>query len=496
LVWFGATWWLPGRKDAEVLTAVASRGDLVITVSDRGELESSQSVQMLCEVEGGGKLVTIVPEGTPVKKGDEVAVFDTDALQKGINEQEVKWEQAEGKEQSARGELEVQKNKAEGEIAKADLAFILAKIDLEAYEDEEGEYKVELDKREAALSLARKEEKEAEDNLDFNRSLVKKGFAQLEQMRAIELNMEAKRFAAQQLAADLTMFKKFTKLRKLTELRAKAEDAKRELERTRKSQAAATQKAENELQAAQKTAALERGQLARLRRQLDKCVVMAPMDGIVIYYKERWDDSARVRPGGALHYQQPIFSLPDLNNMQVKVKVHESVVKKVHLKQSATMQVEALPNQVLHGKVLEVSTVAQSDGWRGGGVKEYETEVSIDDLPTDAGLRPGMTAEVKILVKTVKDALLVPVQAVTESGGKQVCYVVKPSGIERREVEVGEANEQYVQILEGVAEGEPVALDARGRAAAEVKAEEAKNGPKKDATKDKISGKEQSSPGD
>ena len=68
--------------------------------------------------------------------------------------------------------------------------------------------------------------------------------------------------------------------------------------------------------------------------------------------------------------------------------------------------------------------MAQSDGWRGGGVKEYQTEVSIDDLPKEAGLRPGMTAEVKILIRDVENALTVPVQAVTELDGEHVAYVV------------------------------------------------------------------------
>jgi RND family efflux transporter MFP subunit len=470
LGWAGLAWGLSGRKSADVLTAVATKGDLVITVVDRGEMESSNSVQVACEVEGGGKLVTIVPEGTPVKKGDEVARLDTDALLKGTNEQEVKWEQAVGKVKTAQGELEVQKNKAESEIAKALLALTLAQIDYESYE--EGEYQVELDKRKGTVELGKKELKEAEDSLEFTRGLVKKGFAQLEQMRVLELTVESKRYALRQQEADLKVLTKFNKVRKLTELKAKAEDAGRELERTKKSQAAATEKAESELRAAQKTSQLELRQLERLRQQLGKCVLKAPQEGIVIYAKRsRWDDSGRIRPGAAVNYLQPIFTLPDLQQMKVNLRVHEAVVKKVQQGQVATMQMDALRNQLLHGRVVNVGSLAQSDDWGGGGgVKEYQTEVSLDDLPADAGLRPGMTAEVTILIKTVKDALTVPVQALAESQGKQVCYVVTPAGIERREVRIGEANEQLVQILDGVGEGERVALDARVRAAAELKA--------------------------
>lgn len=453
-----------------MLTAVATRGNLVLTVTDRGELESAQSVQVTCEVEGGGKLVSIVAEGTRVTKGAEVARLDTDALQKAINEQEVKWEQAVGKVNTAEGELEVQKNKAESEIAKAELALTLAKIDFDSYE--EGEYQVELDKRKGTLELGRKELKEAEDNLAFTRSLVKKGFAQLEQIRVMELNVEGKRYTVRQQEADLSVLQKFTKIRKVTELKAKDEEARREKQRTEKSQAAATEKAQNELSAAQKTAELEKRELARLRLQLDKCIILAPQDGIVIYFSRPWDEESRIRPGVALYYQQPIFTLPDLDNMQVKLSVHESVVKKVQPEQTATMQVEALSNQVLHGKVKTIASVAQNDGWRGGGVKEYQTQVSIDDLPADAGLRPGMTAEVKILIKTVENALTVPVQAVTEFDGEHVAYVAGTGGLERRNLKVGDSNEQLIQVLEGLAEGERVALDARRRASLELKQKE------------------------
>jgi RND family efflux transporter MFP subunit len=470
---------LAARKSNDILTAIATKGDLVIAITDRGEMESSQSIQAECEVEGGGKLVTIVPEGTRVKKGEEVARLDTDTLLKGINEQEVKSEQAGGKVKTATGELEVQRNKAESEIAKADLALTLARIDYDSYE--EGEFQVELDKRRGALELAKKELKEAEDTLDFTRGMVKKGLTQLEQLRVMELTAEGKRYAVRQQEADLKVLTRFTKVRKLTELKAKSEEARRELDRTKKSQAAATEKAESELRAASKTAELEQRQLERLRRQLDKCVLKAPQEGIVFYYKRGfWDDSMRIRPGAQVIYMQPIFTLPDLQRMKVNLKVHESVVKKVKEGQSATMQVDALPNQVLHGKVIKVGTLAQSDDWRGGGVKEYLTEVSIDDLPADAGLRPGMTAEVSILVKTVKGALTVPVQAVAESNGKQVCYVVTATAVERREVRIGEGNDQLLQVLEGVAEGEHVALDARVRAASELKSGgEDKGGPVK-----------------
>jgi RND family efflux transporter MFP subunit len=488
LAYAGITYGLPDRKSADVITARATRGDLVIPVTDRGELESAQSEQVVCEVEGGGKIATIVPEGTRVKKGDEVARFDTDALQKSINEQTIKWEQAVNKAKAAQSELEVQKNKELSEIDKADLALTLAKIDLESYTDEKGkkgEYQVEMDKRNGAIELARMELQRAKDELEFTQGLVKKGFAQLEQLPALELAVKSKSYTVDEKMADLHVFKRFTSQKKRVELEAKARDAERELERTKKSQEAATEKAANEVKATTKTSELEDQHLKRFREQMDKCVVKAPSEGIVIYYNRRyWDESSRIRPGANVYFQQPIFTLPDLDNMQVKMKVHESVVKKVLKGMPATMTIEALSGQVLNGKVKSVATLASNERYWGGGVKEYEVIVTIEDLPSDAGLRPGMTAEVKIVVKTIPNALTVPVSAVTESGGQHICYVKTPRGIERRVVKIGEGNEQNIQILEGLEDGEEVALDARVRAIAEVKAGEQKDGEQKDAKKE------------
>src|SRR5262245_43735361 len=70
LTWVTLAWVVPQRKTADVITATATRGELVITVTDRGELESAKSTNVICEVEGGAKIATIVDEGKRVKKGE------------------------------------------------------------------------------------------------------------------------------------------------------------------------------------------------------------------------------------------------------------------------------------------------------------------------------------------------------------------------------------------------------------------------------------------
>ena len=469
-VWYGPGWVNGNSSGKMPLTAKVTQGDFKIVVTERGELESIDSIQVMCTLEGGGKLVSILPEGTTVEKDTEVAKLDTDALVKVITEQEIKWEAAESKVNSSRSELSLAKNKAKSEIAKAELLLFSAESDLKAFAHPKGKYKGLLDKAKGSLETARKNLNESEDSLEFTRGLVKKGFAPLDQVRTIEFAVQERRLAMTGAESDLYILENFTREKDQTELVSKANEAKLELARTKETQDTAIGKAEADLKSATKTAEIEKKQLERLRKQIDQCIVKAPAKGIVIYTHNRYDENSRIRAGATVFFQQPIFTLPDLSRMLVKMKVHESMIKKVKVGQPATLQIDALPNRTLNGKVLKIGTLPQSDGWRGGSVKQYETEISIDDLPADAGLKPGMTAEVKILINVIADARTVPVQAVAEYEGSSIVYVVGSSGIERKVVTVGESNDQYIQITDGLEAGESVALDARVRAASELKA--------------------------
>jgi RND family efflux transporter MFP subunit len=471
---------------AEEITAMVKRANLSITVTERGELESSKTIDARCEVEGyQNKIVSILPEGTKVKgpgwfwwePGQVVVTFDKEKLKTDYLTRDISYKTAVGKEKAAKGELEVQRNKAQGEEADAKLALDLAVLDRDKYL--QGEYQQDVDEKKGDIEVSKKELKEAEENLEKYRKFVKKGFGTPEQLRINEIQVEGKRFALRSKEAKLMVLEKFQRKRQETELTAKAAEAVRKLDRAKKAGAAAIDKAQSDLEAAQAAARVEKQALDRIYEQLDKCVVRAPADGVLVYDKSRWyDPSSQVRAGGMVHNQQTLFQLPDLARMQVKVKIHESMIKKVKKGQKAEISVESEAHMVLHGTVEKVGILADTMGyWNEGGVKEYLTIIKIDDLPENAGLNPGFTAQVKILANELPDVLLVPVQAVADKEGKHFAYTCKFGGVDRREVDVGDTNEKFVEIKSGLDEGEKVALDARSRLTAETKASDKKSQP-------------------
>ena len=108
-----------------------------------------------------------------------------------------------------------------------------------------------------------------------------------------------------------------------------------------------------------------------------------------------------------------------------------------------------------------VATVAAQGDWMSADVKMYVTMVALDE--SLEGLKPGMSAEVTILVdKTVDDVLIIPVQTImgtTAMGKKRYCWVKTPSGYEEREIEVGASNEKEAEIRSGLHEGDQIVLN-------------------------------------
>jgi HlyD family secretion protein len=111
------------------------------------------------------------------------------------------------------------------------------------------------------------------------------------------------------------------------------------------------------------------------------------------------------------------------------------------------------------GSLSSIANQPEPTSWFSGNVKEYATIVSIDGTPE--GLRPGMTAECEILVNDLEDVLFIPVAAVVEQRNEFLCWVEDDAKIEKRPLVLGETNDQFVEVKDGVAEGEKVVLNPR-----------------------------------
>jgi HlyD family secretion protein len=156
------------------------------------------------------------------------------------------------------------------------------------------------------------------------------------------------------------------------------------------------------------------------------------------------------------HYT--LLTIPNLSEFKVKLGVSEADINKMRPGLSVMIRPEALPDTVLKGAIKTVATVpsAREDWTMDPTRSKFEVEITVEGV--DPRLKPGMKGRVDVAVDEVKGAIYVPLDAVFEKDGKTYCWVMGGSKPEERKVVVGRSSADYAEILQGLTEGEKVAL--------------------------------------
>jgi HlyD family secretion protein len=264
--------------------------------------------------------------------------------------------------------------------------------------------------------------------------------------------------AASQTALELYIRYQFVKTAEETV--SAYDEALRSLERARKEAISKLAQERARLKSAEGRYRIEAEQRAELQEQFSNCVIRAKRPGLVVYGggdDRRFGGEEQIREGATVRERQSIITIPDMTHMSVKIKIHESHIKKVTKGLKARITADAFPDKVLDGEVIKVGVLPDSQNrWMNPDMKVYVTSVAVNG--TQEWLKPGMSAKVEILVKELPDVIYVPIQAVAPVKGKQVCFIPRTGGAEQRVVEVGEFNDEFIEIKSGIKEGEKVLL--------------------------------------
>lgn len=209
----------------------------------------------------------------------------------------------------------------------------------------------------------------------------------------------------------------------------------------------------------------QRVQLDRAEADLKMLKITAPFDGLVTI-KENQDAAGGFfftgmvlpdfRQGDLVFPGRTIAEVLDVAQMEVIAKVSEIDRSRIETGQPVEVQVDARPAQKFSGKVKAVAGQAsRAMFWESGSDRKFDVSFVLDvaEIP----MRPGVTCDVQIKGEQVKNALLLPRQAVFEKDGKPVVYVRKGDSFEPLVIKVLHRSESRVAI-DGVNEGLEVAL--------------------------------------
>jgi membrane fusion protein (multidrug efflux system) len=236
---------------------------------------------------------------------------------------------------------------------------------------------------------------------------------------------------------------------------ARAELARLSLERT-KSLFERDDVAQSEVDQAEADDALARAAVQRAREALRRTTIAAPFDGVV----GRRD----VSPGQTVDPARVLTRVEALDALVVDVALPERDLARVAAGQPARIDVPALAATDVPGTVRFVAPRVRDDS------RTVDVRVAVEG--TIENLRPGMTANVRIVTEEVADAILVPTQAVVQSGDQASVWVVGADGaVAARPVTLGERTADRVEIAAGLAPGDSVVVEGLSRMRPGVKVE-------------------------
>jgi HlyD family secretion protein len=457
---FGLRGWFSVVRDvATGDRATVEERDFNVVLKEKGELKAAKSVDIVNEVEGRSTIISLIPEGTPVKKGDLLVELASDEIENRIQQEELKESNALTTFEAAKAEFDIQRDRNASDIRKAELEIELARLEFRKYE--EGEWSQKQRDAEIAIEQAQTTLERRNEDFEAARQLIERQFITQTEFEEDEFNYKKAQWDLEKAINAKKVLEQYTHVADQRKLESNLQEAIKEAERVKKNAEAEETKKLRTVEGKEKELMLIRDQLAKLRRQKEKCRLFAPTEGFVVYNVRGghfWSDSDQIKEGATVHERQILLSIPDTSTMLAVVRVHEAKTDKLSIGQRATVTVEGIPGQVFTGTVTKIAPLADTQNrWLNPDLKEYETEITLD--PTDAPLKPSVTAYSEIMVEAVEDGLAVPVQSVYTKGTRRYVFRERKGGkVEAVPIELGSVGAIWAEVTEGLAGGDEILL--------------------------------------
>ncbi len=186
--------------------------------------------------------------------------------------------------------------------------------------------------------------------------------------------------------------------------------------------------------------------LSLAEKKLADAKIVAPMSGFI---KDR-----QVSEGAYLRSNSPVVTIVQNSPLKLRFEVPESAMRSVKPGRPVEFEVDAFPGRKFEGKVSRLSPAVDQQS------RTLKLEAIVNNQ--DGSLKPGLFARVIIQTDRRDKALVVPAQALFAFAGLEKMFVVADGKVAERIVRSGSRTADGVEIVEGVKEGEVVAISNLG----------------------------------
>lgn len=201
-----------------------------------------------------------------------------------------------------------------------------------------------------------------------------------------------------------------------------------------------------------------RARVRELEESIGRMTLEAPRDGTVVHVADRAGEKKRV--GDSVWRREKVIAVPDLRRMYGEGHVDEFDAGKVAIGQRVELRLDAYPEVAFAGKVGGVGKTIQAVAWN-SPLRGLRVEVELDETDTTR-MRPDMRFRGRIEIDRVANALLVPLRAVERIDGRPAVRRLGRLGEAPVPVTLGRGNDERVEVLAGLAEGDRVRIPSPG----------------------------------
>lgn len=186
-------------------------------------------------------------------------------------------------------------------------------------------------------------------------------------------------------------------------------------------------------------------QYTRAAKNLARTRLVAPVAGRV--------EARYVSQGDWIDLGKPAFQLATSERLRIRLPFPETAAARIRSGQAVHLTTPSAPDKPFTGRVTEVRSLV------GSGSRSFDAIVEVDN---PGEWKPGASVNGRVVIETHAGAVMVPEQSVVLRPAGTVVYVIANGKAAQRVVRTGIKERGQIEVLEGLAAGETVAVDGAG----------------------------------
>lgn len=444
-------------------TFTLKRGDLVLGITQPGTVSASKKHRVAPQANTRSTIVWIIEENARVKAGDVLVKLDTTDLENRVSDGKIDLENLLKEQELALVSQQIEESTLAADMKAAEDRVTKADDALRKYLRFERRQKrdsldLNISSSETKLEDANdtyrnyKENPETDTDEEKQKEYKKKLASALSTISSAENELENNESSRR-------LWKMYDDPSKLKALYNEVEQADLNMEKVKVNIEASRARTNRHLNNYRLRIRRTKETLEQNEKFLTQMTLYAPADGIVIYGNpDRPHSNPDIKPGMEVWRGMILMTIPEMSDMVVNLDLPEQFRSKVKIGDRVIITPDSMPTVKFHGQIDQIPTLPVNIiFWDSTSPKVYKSRIRFDQQ--SELLVNGMSVQIEVITNTIKDTLFVPVESIFEDKERFYVYLQTPNGGNKEvDVKIGESNDRFVQILEGLNENDVIYL--------------------------------------